>query len=88
VSNTFTGLLALATAALVFGTAIVTWRTRKQVQEVHVMVNRQRDEMTEKIEGLERERTETARRVDQLETALRGSDTDVPPAPTRTDGPR
>lgn len=48
-------------------TAVVAWRTRQQVAEVHVMVNSQREHMVA--------------RLDQLAAALVESGTAVPPVP-------
>lgn len=76
-----TTVLALVTAVAVLVTAVVAWRTRRRVadmgatvQEVHVMVNSQREAMVV-------EREVMAKRIDQLAAALQGSDTAVPPAP-------
>jgi hypothetical protein len=62
-----TELVALATAGVVLATAVTTWRTRKQVQQVHVMVNSQRAVMTATI--------------DQLKEALAEAGIAIPPAP-------
>jgi hypothetical protein len=60
-------VVTLLTAVVVLATAVVTWRTRKQVKEVHVMVNSQREHMVA--------------RLDQLAAALVESGTAVPPVP-------
>lgn len=62
-----TAAVVLVTAVVACVTAVATWRTRRQVQQVHIMVNSQRAAM--------------AARLDQLTQALQGSDTAVPPAP-------
>lgn len=64
-----TEALALATAVVVLVTAVVAWRTRRQVKEVHVLVNSRMAEMVT--------------RVNQLTAALQQSGTAVPPAPER-----
>jgi hypothetical protein len=61
-------LVLLATILGLIGT-VVAWRTRKQVQQVHVLVNSRMEDMES--------------RVRQLTLALEGSDTDVPPMPPR-----
>lgn len=68
-------MVALATAAVVLAstvtTAVVTWRTKRQVKEVHVLVNSRFSDM------------ET--RVNQLTAALQQAGTAVPPPPKRTE---
>jgi hypothetical protein len=55
----------LLIAVLVLATAIVSWLTRRKVNEVHVLVN---GRLTDVLD-----------RVEQLTEALEASDTPVPP---------
>ncbi len=67
--DTTLALLALGTGVVVLATAVITLiltlTNRKKVQEVHVMVNSQRKQLTS--------------RVDQLADALEQAGVDVPP---------
>lgn len=62
-----TSVLTVVTAFLVLATAVVTYRTRSDVKQVHILVN---SKMTAALD-----------RIDQLTAALRNSDTTVPEAP-------
>lgn len=64
-----TELLALATALVVLASAVTTWRTRKQVKQVHVLVNSRMQNMEQ--------------RVADLTAALTAAGTPVPPARER-----
>jgi hypothetical protein len=68
---TATEFVTLATAVVVLLSAMTTWRTRRQVKEVHVLVNSRMAEMVT--------------RVNDLTAALTASDTPVPPARERDD---
>lgn len=63
-----TGVVLLATALV---TALVTFRTRKEVRQVHVLVN---DRMTMAVD-----------RIAQLTAALAAAGIIIPPAPDPTD---
>lgn len=67
--ETTISVLALATALVVLVTAVITlvltFRNRKRVQEIHVMVNQQNDDLNE--------------RIDQLTSALVAGGVGIPP---------
>lgn len=62
--DNFVAVMSMATAVVVLVTAIVTYRTRREVRQVHVLVNSRMDAALERIE--------------ELTAALVESDTEVP----------
>lgn len=71
-------MLGVATASMVFASALFTWRSRKHAQkaerevtQIHMIVNSQRDHMMAQIE--------------QLKEMIRGAGYAVPAPPSRDD---
>ena len=75
-----TEVLTLMTAVVVLASttvaAVVSWTTRRRVEQVHVLVN-------SRMEGMELRASERDLRVADLIAALERSDTAVPPARPR-----